>query len=232
MLRWALGDLRDVPDPPQTPGPLPWIVAAACTGAVIFGLFVDPELHPLVRGLSHLGLYGLLPIALLVAGGERDLGAYGLGLGELSWWGPRTVLALVGIAAVASGAMLVFADLAAFYPRGEARHDASALGVRLLGATIDLLGWEMLFRAVLLGALARKVGAVAAIAIAAVLFFVGHLDKPLSELISSLPGGFVAGWFAWRARSFLPVFLLHAWQLATVNAVGFLLANGHLGQAG
>ena len=224
-LRWALGDLGAVPAPAREVGALPWTVVGACSLAVLFGLVFDPALHPVVRGVSHLVLYGLLPVGLLALAGERDLAAWGLGLGDVGWWLPRTGLGLLLIGAFASTAMLLFPDLAAFYPRGDARHDGTALLVSLAGLSIDLLGWEMLFRAVLLGAFARKLEVRTGLALAALLFFVGHLDKPLSELFSSLPGGFVAGWFAWRSRSFLPVYLLHLWQLVTVNAVGFVLAQ-------
>lgn len=230
MIQWALGDLDAVPAPVRddTSGSL--AVVVVCVLAVLFGLLVDPELDRVVRGLSHLVLYGLTPLAVLWSTRREaqlpgGLEVYGLGPGEWRWWLPRVCLGLLALTVVDTSAMLLFDDLRAFYPPEAARSSVGALLWALAGVGIDLFGWEMLFRGVLLGALARLFGVRPAIGLAAFLFFVGHLDKPLSELISSLPGGVVAGWFAWRARSFLPVYLLHLWQLVTVYGVGFALAQ-------
>lgn len=224
VIHWALGDPDAVPHPPREHGPAAWWVAGTATATVLFGLAFDPELDPLVRGSWHLVLYGVVPLGVLRLAGPTDRGTHGLGPGDWRWWLPRVGLGLGLLTVVDTAAMVLLPDLQAFYPPEHARTDVAALVRGLAGMAIDLFGWEMLFRGVLLGALARKVGIRSAIGLAALLFFVGHLDKPLSELLSSLPGGIVAGWFAWRARSFLPVFVLHAWQLATVYVVGFALA--------
>ncbi|MBT3188385.1 MAG: CPBP family intramembrane metalloprotease [Anaerolineae bacterium] len=89
---------------------------------------------------------------------------------------------------------------------------------------LDLLGWEFLFRGFLLFGYARKFGD-DALWIQAVPFALAHIDKPEIETLSTIFGGFVFGWIAWRSKSFLYPFLIH-WYIGSLT---ILLAAGILG---
>lgn len=69
-----------------------------------------------------------------------------------------------------------------------------------------LFCWEFFFRGYLLFGLARTVGFLA-IFLQAVPFGIMHLGKP--EFALSFVGGIILGALAYRARSFLPAFVLH-----------------------
>ncbi|HLB63861.1 MAG TPA: CPBP family intramembrane glutamic endopeptidase, partial [Anaerolineales bacterium] len=75
-------------------------------------------------------------------------------------------------------------------------------------AALDLIGWEFFFRGFLLFGLMRLMGPTAVVA-QAVPFALAHLGKPEAETLSTIFGGTLFGWLAWRSRSFLYPFLLH-----------------------
>ncbi len=89
---------------------------------------------------------------------------------------------------------------------------------------LDLLGWEFLFRGWLLFGYARKFGA-EALWIQAVPFAIAHVGKPEIETLSTIFGGFIFGWIAWRSKSFLYPFLIH-WYFGSFT---ILVAAGILG---
>ena len=88
----------------------------------------------------------------------------------------------------------------------------------------DLLGWEFLFRGWLLFGYARKFGA-EALWLQAVPFAIAHVGKPEIETLSTIFGGFIFGWIAWRTKSFIYPFLIH-WYIGTIT---ILIAAGVLG---
>ena len=88
-------------------------------------------------------------------------------------------------------------------------------------SALDLFGWEFLFRGFLLFSLYRVIGP-SAIILQAVPFAMAHIGKPEIEAISTIFGGILFGWLAWRSKSFLYAFLLH-WL---VNIFVILTAMG------
>ena len=78
--------------------------------------------------------------------------------------------------------------------------------------SLELFGWEYLFRGWVIFGYARKYGS-DALWIQAVPFAVAHLGKPEVETFSTIFGGFAFGWVAWRTGSFLYSFLIH-WFIA------------------
>ena len=88
----------------------------------------------------------------------------------------------------------------------------------------DLLGWEFLFRGWLTFAYVRKFGA-EGLWLQAVPFAIAHIGKPGLETLSTIFGGFVFGWIAWRTKSFLYPFLIH-WAIFTFVV---LVAGGLFG---
>jgi membrane protease YdiL (CAAX protease family) len=80
--------------------------------------------------------------------------------------------------------------------------------------SLELFGWEYIFRGWILFGYARKYGS-DALWIQAVPFAVAHLGKPSLETFSTIFGGFAFGWVAWRTGSFFYSFLIH-WFIATL----------------
>jgi membrane protease YdiL (CAAX protease family) len=89
---------------------------------------------------------------------------------------------------------------------------------------LNLFGWEFLFRGWLLFGYARKLGA-EALWLQAVPFAIAHFSKPEVETLSTIFGGFVFGWIAYRTKSFLYPFLIH-WYIFTIVV---LFAGGAFG---
>ena len=88
----------------------------------------------------------------------------------------------------------------------------------------DLLGWEFMFRGWLTFAYVRKFGP-EGLWLQAVPFALAHISKPEIETLSTIFGGFVFGWIAWRTRSFLYPFIIH-WAIFTFVV---LAAGGKIG---
>ena len=88
----------------------------------------------------------------------------------------------------------------------------------------DLLGWEFLFRGWLTFSYVRKFGP-EGLWLQSVPFALAHISKPEIETLSTIFGGFVFGWIAWRTRSFLYPFIIH-WAIFTFVV---LVAGGQTG---
>ena len=72
-----------------------------------------------------------------------------------------------------------------------------------------LLGYECLFRGVLLSGLVEPFGTWPALAMVTGLYTLAHLHKDAAETLSCIPMGFVFGWAALETGSFLGPFVLH-----------------------
>ena len=86
-------------------------------------------------------------------------------------------------------------DVRAFYAPSSA-----PLGELLLTNGLDLVAVEFAFRGFLMLTLVRVIGPFGVL-VATMPFVFGHLGKPELELFSTLGGGLVYGWLAWRTRS-------------------------------
>jgi membrane protease YdiL (CAAX protease family) len=144
--------------------------------------------------IERLILFGLIPFAVVVLGFRDRPDRYGLTLGEWRW---GSVLTAAGCL-VMTPIVLWFATLPevrAFYA------DAAApLGPLLATDAIDLTATEFAFRGFLMLTLVRLVGPFGVV-VATMPFVFAHLGKPELELFSTLGGGLVYGWLAWRTRS-------------------------------
>jgi membrane protease YdiL (CAAX protease family) len=87
---------------------------------------------------------------------------------------------------------------------------------------VSLIGWEFLFRGFLLFSLVDLMGPTAII-VQAVPFALAHLGKPEVETITTIAGGAVFGWVAWRTRSFLYPYLIHLGIYALTVAIAVAL---------
>jgi membrane protease YdiL (CAAX protease family) len=81
---------------------------------------------------------------------------------------------------------------------------------------IELTAAEFAFRGFLMMALLRVMGPLGVV-IAALPFVFAHLGKPELELFSTLAGGLVYSWLAWRTRSIVWGALGHTYILTLVT---------------
>jgi len=166
------------------------------------------------KGCDRTILYLLVPLVIVLATFRENPREYGFALGD---W--KAGLAITGIA------ILLIAPVLWLVARGGAMADYYKLQLAGLpwNTFIDLFGWEFFFRGFILFAYARKFGP-EALWLQAVPFALAHVGKPEIETLSTIFGGFVFGWIAYRTRSFIYPFLIH-WFVASftiIVAVGLL----------
>jgi hypothetical protein len=165
--------------------------------------------------LERLFLFGLVPLAVVVLGFRDRPGRYGLTLGDWRW---GIALVVVGCV-VMTPIVLWFAtlpDVRAFYGPS-----AAPIGRLLLTNGIDLTATEFAFRGFLMLTLVRLIGPFGVL-VATMPFVFAHLGKPELELFSTLGGGLIYGWLAWRTRSIVWGSIGHTYilTLLTLAAAG------------
>jgi membrane protease YdiL (CAAX protease family) len=154
-------------------------------------------------------LFGLLPLAVVLFAFRDRPSRYGVALGDAR---AGLTLMLLGCA-VMTPIVLGFAtlpDVRAYYaPSTE------PLPGLVLTNTLDLAASEFLFRGFLTFTLLRALGPVGVL-VATMPFVYAHIGKPELELYSTLAGGLVYGWLAWRTRSILWGTIGHVYILCLV----------------
>jgi membrane protease YdiL (CAAX protease family) len=165
------------------------------------------------RALASMLYYLLIPVFIVAVIFGEPLANYGFRVGD--WrqglkWAAITILLAVPI--VYGAAHL--SGMTQYYAAG-ARQGPAAIIAR---AALELFGWEFLFRGFLLFGLLRVIGPIAVV-IQAVPFALAHLSKPEIETLSTIFGGTLFGWIAFRSRSFLYAFLVHWFILSFVTLV-------------
>jgi membrane protease YdiL (CAAX protease family) len=175
--------------------------------------------------LDDLLLYLAVPLLIILLVFRESPLRYGLTAGRwresLAWTagGALLMLAIAWLFLRLPEFRRFYADyIAARDPGGAAAYQWRDVG---LGG-LQMFAWEFLFRGFLLFALADLFGPYA-IWIQAVPFALAHFGKPEWETYSSIFGGILSGWIAYRVRSFYPSWLIH-WALAV--GVGWLLELG------
>jgi len=166
------------------------------------------------KGYDRTILYLLIPLVIVLVIFRENPREYGFALGD---W--KAGLAITGVA------ILLIAPVLWLVSRGGAMTDyyKPQLAGLPWNTFIDLFGWEFFFRGFILFAYARKFGP-EALWLQAVPFALAHVGKPEVETLSTIFGGFVFGWIAYRTRSFIYPFLIH-WFVASftiIVAAGFL----------
>ena len=146
--------------------------------------------------------YLLIPLLIIIIGFGESPRAYGLTLGD---WRQGLKLTLL----IVAGAL----PLVAFAARTQAMQayyagEAGQWQELIPPIAVSLIGWEFLFRGFLLFSLVALIGPTAII-VQAVPFALAHLGKPEIETITTIVGGSLFGWVAWRTRSFLYPYLIH-----------------------
>lgn len=202
------------------------VAVAVVTFALLFDYsrtFVPHDLAGLGRqppamlatAIVRFVLLGLIPLAVVVLWFRDRPGRYGLTLGEWRW---GAVLTAAGCAAM-TPVVLWFAtvpEVRAYYAES-----AAPVGQLLAGNAIDLTAAEFAFRGFLMLTLVRRIGPFGVL-IATMPFVFSHLGKPEFELFSTLGGGLVYGWLAWRTRSIVWGSIGHTYivTLVTLAAAG------------
>lgn len=133
------------------------------------------------------------------------LNAFGVGLG----------LAVVVVPIASLGARKP--SVRALYP--EIRMQPFPREWRLMSAFgwfVYLLGYELLFRGVLLNPLVHQFGPWVALTIMTGLYVLAHIHKPMPECIATIPMGYVFGLMALTTGGILAPFVLH-WLVAVAN---------------
>lgn len=162
-----------------------------------------------VTAIERAVLFGLVPLVVVVLAFRDRPSRYGLALGD---WRTGASLTLIGCLLM-TPIVLWFATLAdaqAYYAPS-----AEPLPGLLLTNTLDLAAGEFLFRGFLTFTLLRAIGPLGVL-VATMPFVYAHLGKPELELYSTLAGGLVYGWLAWRTRSIVWGTIGHVYILSLV----------------
>ncbi len=162
-----------------------------------------------ITAIERVILFLLVPLAVVVAVFRDRPSRYGIAVGD---WRAGVVLVAVG-GAVMTPIVLWFAA----HPDGAAYYAPSAepLPGLLLTNALDLSASEFLFRGFLTFTLVRSIGPVGVL-VATLPFVYAHIGKPELELFSTLAGGVVYGWLAWRTRSILWGTIGHVYILSLI----------------
>ncbi|MCB0101184.1 MAG: CPBP family intramembrane metalloprotease [Anaerolineales bacterium] len=150
-------------------------------------------------------LYLIIPLFITLFVFRENPREYGFSLGN---WKLGIAYTLLGV--------LIMAPVIYFLGRGNTSMQTfyARFLIGLPWTTfLDLVGWEFFFRGWILFAYARKYGH-DALWLQAVPFALVHIGKPEVETLSTIFGGFLFGWVAWRTKSFIYPFLIH-WFIAT-----------------
>jgi hypothetical protein len=157
-------------------------------------------------------LFGLVPLVIVVFGFRDRPSRYGATLGD---WRAGLALLAVGCAVMTPIVLVVgrSADIATYYAVGA----APVLEV-VVTNVLDLSAAEFALRGFLMLSLVRVVGPIGVL-LATLPFVFAHLGKPEIELFSTLFGGLVYGWLAWRTRSIVWGAIGHVYILTLVTVV-------------
>jgi membrane protease YdiL (CAAX protease family) len=165
-------------------------------------------------------LFGVVPLAVVVVAFRDRPSRYGLQIGD---WRAGVSLMLIGCVLMTPVVLwfATLADVQAYYAPS-----AEPLPGLLLTNTIDLAAGEFLFRGFLTFTLLRAIGPLGVL-VATMPFVYAHLGKPELELYSTLAGGLVYGWLAFRTRSIVWGTIGHVYILSLVIvAAGAAAATG------
>jgi membrane protease YdiL (CAAX protease family) len=165
--------------------------------------------------LDSLLLFVLIPFGITIFVFKEKPSDYGFTLGD---WKTGLLLTSLGILLMAP--IIWFLGTRNSGMQGFYNYSQDGL---IWKKSLELFGWEYMFRGWILFGYARKYGP-DALWLQAVPFAVAHIGKPEVETLSTIFGGFAFGWVAWRTGSFFYSFLIH-WFIATliviVSATGF-----------
>ena len=163
----------------------------------------------LMKGFDRTLLYFIIPMLFILVVFRENPRDYGFTLGDWK----------AGIA-ISLGAIILITPILWLVGRGNTsmQNYYKPMVAGLPWSTLlDLFGWEFIFRGWLLFGYAQKFGT-DALWLQAVPFALAHIGKPEFETLSTIFGGFVFGWVAWRTKSFIYPLLIH-WFVSSFTIV-------------
>ena len=164
-----------------------------------------------LQAFYRLLLFAAVPMFVIIFGFRDRPSRYGLRLGDWRW----------GLTLTVTGCALMTPIVLWFAAQPDARAwyapSWSNLPDVLVTNAVDLASAEFLFRGFLMFALVRAIGPVGVL-VATLPFVFSHLTKPELELFSTLGGGMVYGWLAWRTGSIVWGAIAHTYILTLVMA--------------
>lgn len=162
-----------------------------------------------VTAIERALLFGIVPLAVVLFAFRDRPSRYGIALGD---WRAGLSLMLVGSALMTPLVLWLatLPDVQAYYAQST-----EPLPGLLLTNTLDLAAGEFLFRGFLTFTLLRAIGPIGVV-VATMPFVYAHLGKPELELYSTLAGGLIYGWLAWRTRSIVWGTIGHVYILSLV----------------
>jgi len=156
--------------------------------------------------VERLGLFGVVPILIVLVGFRDRPVRYGVTLGD--WrWGAALLVAGLAVMTPIILALATRPDFRTYYGV-----PAGGFGGALLTNVLELLPAEFLLRGFLLFTLLRRIGPLALVVVQ-VPFIFAHIGKPELELYSTFVGGSVFAWLDWRTGSVLWSGLGHVYIL-------------------
>jgi len=164
--------------------------------------------------MARFVLFGVAPLAIVLALFRDSPRRYGLQLGDGRWGAGLLVAGL----AVMTPIILALSGLDSFrsYYSDRAQPFLWALDNHL----VELVPAEFLFRGFLMFALWRRIGPLALLVVQ-IPFVLTHLGKPEVELWSTFIGGSLFAWLNWRTRSIVWSAIAHVYVLTLMEvAVG------------
>ena len=176
--------------------------------AELLGPTRDPATMRVVA-LERIVLYGAVPLLAIALLFRDRPSRYGLRIGDWRWGIP---LAVAGCA-VMTPITLAVARLPEF--RDFYGPSATGLPDLLVTNALDLVSAEVAFRGFLMFALVRAIGPLGVV-VAVLPFAFSHLGKPEVETLSTLVGGLLYGWLAWRTGSIAYGAAAHVYILTLV----------------
>src|SRR5215218_7788695 len=147
-----------------------------------------------LTAISRVGLFLVVPLAIVLIGFRDRPERYGLRLGDWRW---GLGLAVAGCV-VMTPIVLILSGLPDF--RAYYAPSVDPLPSLLATNLMDLVSTEFLYRGFLMLCLARVFGPIALV-VALFPFTFTHLTKPEAELLSTFAGGAIYGWLTWRTGS-------------------------------
>jgi membrane protease YdiL (CAAX protease family) len=193
-----------------------WKIAVITVISTIL-IMVDFYYSPTMRNyLDSILLLICIPFGIILLVFKEKPSDYGFVLGD---WKTGLLLTFLGMLFMTPIILL----LGKYDPGMQVYYNLAQDGL-IWKKSLELLGWEFMFRGWILFGYARKYGP-DALWLQAVPFAIAHLGKPRIETLSTIFGGFAFGWVAWRTGSFVYSFLIH-WFIATLI---ILVAAGNIG---
>jgi membrane protease YdiL (CAAX protease family) len=177
------------------------IVTITIVSTLVMMLDYYHQFFPGFKGIDRTILYFVVPMVFIIFVFRENPKDYGFQLGD---WKAGLVITI--------GSLAILLPVLWLLVHGDAnmqKYYDTPLNMPLpLYTFLEIFGWEFIFRGWLTFGYARKFGA-DALWIQAVPFALMHISKPEVETLSTIFGGFVFGWVAYRTKSFLYPFLIH-----------------------